>query len=68
MGKTSGNRFLEQLGERVFHIFPKLHPIRGVTPAPFVQALWTGDSQTQPACLFLTNLNLMNYGHIIKSM
>ena len=37
MGKTSGNRFLEQLGERVFHIFPKLHPIRGVTPAPLIQ-------------------------------
>ena len=23
---------------------------------------------SQPTCLFLTNLNLMNYGHIIKSM
>ena len=33
--KNSGKVFLGHLGERVFHIFPRLHSIMGVNPNTF---------------------------------
>ena len=36
MQKTSVSIFLGYLGERIFHIFPRLHSIMGSAPIPFL--------------------------------